>query len=213
MNPISDFKIKTFVVGYIQTNMYLVVNNFQGIIIDPGFIATEAEALIKKVAKESPEIPAVFLTHGHYDHISGCNAVREKFQSKIYCHRLDQDKLLNGERSGALLFPAGENPSFEGVEYLEGGEVIKLINLSFEIICTPGHTSGGVSIFMENKFLFSGDTIFKDAIGRTDLYDGSYESEISSIKNKIFSLPSDTIIYPGHGPKTTVGQEKKYFNY
>lgn len=219
MNPINKFNIKKFVVGYIQTNMYLIINNKKGVIIDPGFVDSESDALIKKVKSECRKIPAVLLTHGHYDHISGLGIIKEKFNSIIYCHKLEQQKLTDGEKNGYKMaakffgldtkFKTGKMPNPD--KYLVGGEEIELIGLTFNIIHTPGHTCGGISILLGNV-LFSGDTIFKSSIGRADLYDSSYEDEISSIKNKILTLPPDTIIYPGHGPETTVKDEKKYFN-
>lgn len=211
MNPINKLKIKKFVVGYIQTNMYLIINDKKGVIIDPGFVDAEADVLIKEIKSECLKIPAVLLTHGHYDHISGCAIIKQQFNSKIYCHKLEEDKINDSEKSGAGLFPSGENPIFGIDDSLHDGEKIALIGLTFDIIHTPGHTCGGISILLGNV-LFSGDTIFKSSIGRADLYDSSYEDEISSIKNKILTLPPDTIIYPGHGLETTVKDEKKYFN-
>ncbi len=211
MNPTNKFKIKKFVVGYIQTNMYLLINNKKGVIIDPGFIDAEADVLIKEIKSECQEISAVLLTHGHYDHISGCAIIKQQFNSKIYCHKLEEDKINDSEKSGAGLFPSGKNPIFGIDNYLHDGEKIELIGLTLKIIHTPGHTCGGISILLGNV-LFSGDTIFKSSIGKADLYDSSYDDEISSIKNKILTLLPETIIYPGHGPETTVKDEKKYFN-
>ena len=192
--------------------MYLISKDNQGIIIDPGFINNEANDILKKIKKECNEIPAILLTHGHFDHISGCNMIKKEFKSKIYCHKFELEKLSDPQKSGAILFPIEENQIIEVDEYLQDSDKIDFITLRFKIIHTPGHTKGGISILLDDKFLFSGDTIFKDSIGRTDFYDGSYQEEISSIKMKILTLPLDTTIYPGHGPQTTVRQEKKYFN-
>ncbi|MEO0124423.1 MAG: MBL fold metallo-hydrolase [candidate division WOR-3 bacterium] len=206
----SDSIIKTFIVGYIETNMYLIHNRKSGIVIDPGFIEGEAESLIKKFKSEVPEIPMVILTHCHFDHISGCPFLKKEFKSKIYCHRLDEEKLLDPQKSGAIYFGVSGNP-LKPDGYLEDGQVIKFDEHTLKIIHTPGHTSGGISILLNDRYLFSGDTIFKDGIGRTDLYDGDYDIEINSIMNKILILPEDTIIYPGHGPSTTVRQERRNF--
>lgn len=219
MNPINKFKIKKFVVGYIQTNMYLIINDKKGVIIDPGFVDAEADVLIKEIKSECLKIPAVLLTHGHHDHISGLGIIKKKFNSIIYCHKLEREKLKDGKKNGYMMTAKflGLNTKFntekipDPDEYLNGGEEIKLIGLTFKIIHTPGHTCGGISILLGNV-LFSGDTILKSSIGKADLYDSSYDDEISSIKNKILTLPPDTIIYPGHGPETTVKDEKKYFN-
>lgn len=226
-NMSVDLIIKAFVVGYIETNMYLIVskeqgttgegkraqgsgNRAQGIVIDPGFIESETDSIFKQLRKKVNKIPYIFLTHCHFDHISGVDILKKEFNSKIYCHQLEKEKLEDPQKSGAVFF-GFPGSSIIADEYLKGGEEIKLLDLTFKIIHTPGHTQGGISILLENKFLFSGDTIFKDSIGRTDLYGGSYEEEISSIKNKILTLPPDTIIYPGHGSSTTVKEERKKF--
>lgn len=208
MNPTNSFKIKKFVVGHIETNMYLIINNKKGVIIDPGFISSEVEALIKEIKRECDEIPVVLLTHGHYDHISGLAILKEKFNSTIYCHKLEKEKLKDAEKNGAVFFNAVTTTIPPPDKYLSDGEQIKLIGLTFKIIHTPGHTRGGISVLLEDRYLFSGDTLFKSGIGRTDFCNGSYKDEISSIDKKILTLPPDTIIYPGHGPETTVKDEK-----
>ncbi len=191
--------------------MYLIVKDRQGIIIDPGFTEVDAEQVITKIKTECLKVPVVFLTHAHYDHISGCQIMQREFKSKIYCHKFEKEKLADGQKSGALLFPAAENPKVANVEYLVGGEEFDLLGLKMKIMHTPGHSRGGISILLENKVLFSGDTIFKGSIGRTDFDDGSYEEEISSIKNKILCLAPETIIYPGHMGPTTVQAELRNF--
>jgi len=210
----NDFKLIRFVVGLIETNMYLVVikghPDGEGIVIDPGFSENEADSIIEKFKKEVEKIPFILLTHCHFDHIGGCAILKKEFNSKIYCHRLEKEKLQNSEKSGAVFFDF-QNVSINVDECLNGGEEIRLSDLTLKVIHTPGHSKGGISILLEEKFLFSGDTIFKGSIGRTDFYDGSYEEEIASITQKILTLPDDTIIYPGHGPSTTVRGEKKYF--
>ncbi|MCX7994464.1 MAG: MBL fold metallo-hydrolase [candidate division WOR-3 bacterium] len=210
MKNSNDLIIKTFIVGYIETNMYLIHDTRTGIIIDPGFSENEADSVVKKLRREVSEIPIVILTHCHFDHISGCPVMKKEFNSKIYCHRLDEEKLVDPHKSGAIFFGVSGTP-VKPDGYLEEGQVIKLNGSELKIIHTPGHTSGGISILLDGKYLFSGDTIFKDGIGRTDLYDGDYDIEISSIMSKILTLPEDTIIYPGHGPSTTVREERKNF--
>jgi glyoxylase-like metal-dependent hydrolase (beta-lactamase superfamily II) len=202
--------IRTFVVGYIETNMYLIYEDKNGIIIDPGFIESEADSLMKKLKKEVSDIPMVILTHCHFDHISGCEILKKEFNTKIYCHRFDEEKLLDAQKNGASFFGLSWSP-LKPDYYLEDGQIIGFGKHKLKILHTPGHTSGGISILLDDKHLFGGDTIFKDGIGRTDLYDGDYEVEINSIVHKILVLPEDTNIYPGHGPSTTVGNEKRNF--
>jgi len=203
-------KILIFVVGYIETNMYLIVNDRKGIVIDPGFIESEQDKIIKVLRKECDAVPDIILTHCHFDHITGCSLLKQEFKSKIYCHRLDREKLRDPEKSGAL-FLGVKGARIAADELLDGGEELSLLNLKFRIIHTPGHTQGSISILVEDRYLFSGDTIFKDSIGRYDLDDGCYEDEISSITSRILVLPDDTVIYPGHGAATTVKEEKKNF--
>ncbi|MEO0184835.1 MAG: MBL fold metallo-hydrolase [candidate division WOR-3 bacterium] len=210
MKHSDDLSIKTYIVGYIETNMYLIHNRKTSIIIDPGFVETEVESLIKKIKNEVSEIPMVILTHCHFDHISGCIVLKKEFKSKIYCHRLDEEKLLDPQKSGAIYFGvSGDSLKPDG--YLEDGQVINFDDNSLKIIHTPGHTSGGISVLLNEKYLFSGDTIFKDGIGRTDLYDGDYEIEMNSIINKILVLSENIVIYPGHGPITSVKEERGNF--
>ncbi len=210
MKKMSDLIIKTYVVGYIETNMYLIHNSKTGIIIDPGFIETEADSLIKKIKTEVSEILMVILTHCHFDHISGCSIIKKEFRSKIYCHKLDEEKLLDPQKSGAIFFGMLGNP-IRPDGYLEDGQEINLGDETLKIIHTPGHTSGGISIFLNDKYLFSGDTIFKDGIGRTDLFDGDYEVLMDSIKKRLLVLPDNVIVYPGHGLPTTIGEERANF--
>jgi len=206
----STAEIRTFIVGYIETNMYFIHNNQQGIIIDPGFIESEFDSLIKKIRKDVLEVPMVILTHCHFDHITGCTILKKEFNCKIYCHKLDEDKLLDPQKSGASLFGTSSiQPRPDA--YLEDGQEINFFDLNLKVLHTPGHTRGSISVLFQDIYLFSGDTIFKDGLGRTDLYDGDYDTEINSIRNRILTFPDDTIIYPGHGPATTVKEERKNF--
>ncbi len=204
------FTIKKFIVGYIETNMYLVCNEGAGIVIDPGFIENEKDTVIKKIRRFVNEIPAVFLTHFHFDHISGVPVLKREFGSAIYCHFLDAECLSDPQKNGALFFGV-QSESITADKFFTDNQELDLIGLKFRIIHTRGHTPGGVSILLENQYLFSGDTIFKDGIGRTDLFGGDYEAEINSIKTRILTLPSNTLIYPGHGGPTTVEDEKMRF--
>ncbi len=205
--------IKTYIVGYIETNMYLISHGRKGIIIDPGFIESEADRIIKKIKNDVDEVSIVLLTHCHFDHISGTAILKKEFNSKIYCHKFDAEKLSDVQKSGAAWFGVSDF-HIEPDCLLEDGQEIESDDSRLRIIHTPGHTGGGLSILLEDKYLFSGDTLFKDGIGRTDLYDGDYDTLMNSIKNKLLVLPENIIVYPGHGPSTTIGKERKNFgNY
>lgn len=210
MKNTDNIEITRFEVGSIATNMYLVSNGTDGVIIDPGFEQGETDNLINKVKKKCTSIKAVLLTHGHYDHISGLPYLIQKIACDIYIHRADNDKLSDPGKSGAIHFFTETRSPIKANRFLNDGQILKLLGREFIIIHTPGHTKGSVSISLR-KHLFCGDTLFRDGIGRTDFYDGDYNDEIESIKQKILTLPPETQILPGHGPSTTVRRESKYF--
>jgi hydroxyacylglutathione hydrolase len=191
--------------------MYLVVKNTEGIIIDPGYTHEEEKDITDKIRTVCSEIPAVILTHGHYDHISGLDHIKQTFNSTILCHEQEADKLQSHEKNGAALFDLNAPLLPPADKYLTDDQNLDLLGLRWQIFHTPGHTRGGISVLLENQVLFSGDTLFKSGIGRTDLYDGSYDAEIDSILHKILNLPSSTAILPGHGPATTVEAERTHF--
>lgn len=215
--------VHTFTVGYIETNMYLVAGEEhgakgkgkdrgqgtggrgQGIVIDPGFARQEADEIIAALEHEVAEIPAIIITHGHFDHTSGLRMLKDRFRSKIYCHELEREKLVDPEKSGAVLF-GFKGDSIEPDMLLKGGEELGFGDMTCSIIHTPGHSQGGISVLVDGKYLFSGDLIFRGGIGRVDFPDGDYDLEIASIR-KILRLPGSVVIYPGHGPVTAVKDE------
>ena len=207
----DKLQIIRYVVGPIETNMYLVHNEKEGIIIDPGFSREETEGLVNDILKKCKKISAIMLTHGHYDHISGLPFLRSKIDARIYCHKEDTDKLTDIEKNGAAQFFSNVPPGIKADNPVNDGQMLNFIGNTFTIIHTPGHTMGSVSIHL-NDALFCGDTIFRDGIGRTDLYDGDYNTEIASNKKKIMVLPVETRLFPGHGPATTVKRESRHFN-
>ncbi len=175
------------------------------VVIDPG---DEPDKILRTIDFLGLEVEYVLLTHGHLDHVAGCAPIREKTGAKVGIHRLDEEMFVNASKQGYVLgLPARdqEPPDF----YLEEGQVITLDDLELSVIHTPGHTRGGVC-FLCGDVLFSGDLLFAGSIGRTDLPGGSYETLINSVIEKVFTLPDDTLVYPGHGPHTSVGVEKKY---
>ncbi len=190
--------------------MYLVVHKEQGMIIDPGFTDDESERIIAQLNQYGKSIPYVLLTHAHFDHIIGCQKVKKTFKSQIYCHPKENEKLTNPVKNGSAFF--GLNiVSIPADKFLDDNQNFSLIDLPVKIIYTPGHSKGSLCILLDNQILFSGDTLMKQAIGRTDLKDGDFDEELNSITQKILTLPETTIIYPGHGPATSVKEEKIYF--
>ena len=199
--------LESLCLGPFQVNCYILAsgNNSKAIIIDPG----DEEKKIRRVLEIQRLEPALIInTHGHIDHI-GCN---DKFGVPIYIHRLDLAMLKDPKLNlSSFLHPSPYNIVSQ-IKEIEDREVIELGQMQLEVMHTPGHTPGGICLLLkkpQNKILFSGDTLFYQGIGRTD-FPGADEGQlIKSIKEKLFKLPEDTIIYPGHGASSTIGQEKK----
>ena len=177
--------VKKFVIGPLATNCYLVWDSAsqKGILIDP---ACHDESIDEYVRENGIDVLYILNTHGHPDHVMG-NAY---FGYPALIHRLDEGAISEAER------------------LLEDGELISLGGFELKVIHTPGHSPGGVSILCDDM-LFSGDTLFYEGIGRADLFGGDHEQLLKSIKEKLLTLPDNVRVYPGHGPETTIGHEKK----
>lgn len=200
-------KVSTVTVGPIQTNCYIVyTGKNQGIIIDPGFEAGRIKDRVKAL-NVVPE--AVLLTHGHFDHISAAEEMRSTYGVKIYASVLEKETLQDINMN--LTYEATGNPvSLHGDEFLNDGEEISPAGIKIRCISTPGHTCGGMCFFLpDDGVLFSGDTLFRGSCGRTDFPGGSEKDIISSIRDKLFVLPEDTKVFPGHGEPTSIAYEKK----
>ncbi|MCH3951474.1 MAG: MBL fold metallo-hydrolase [Acidaminococcus sp.] len=200
-------KIYRVVVGPIEENCYFVKNEKtnEGIIVDPG---DEALRIMRGVEKAGiKKVPAIFITHGHGDHVSALDEVKKATGAKVYMSREDAPMLRVWNNS--LSYSTDRDKTFDPPDvYFEDGMTVTEAGMTFKIAATPGHTEGGVCIIGDG-FAFCGDTIFLESIGRTDLPGGSYDDIIQSIKTKILTLPDDYTLYPGHGPETTVGWERR----
>lgn len=197
--------IKKIVVGELMTNCYLLgCKQTKAIaIIDPG---AESEKIIKEIDKANLKPKFIILTHGHGDHIGAINGLKKKYNIPVYIHENDKELLENSYLNfSAFMF--GKETSIIADKKLKDNDTIVLGNFKIKVLHTPGHTPGSI-VLKCNNILFSGDTLFQNGIGRTDLPGGSYDKIINSIKTKIFSLTDDTIVYPGHGPETNVIEEK-----
>jgi hydroxyacylglutathione hydrolase len=194
-------EIKIFTKGIFQVNSYLVLNKKEAIIIDP-FDSKEFLEGIK-----NHKVTYIILTHGHIDHILAVNELQEKTKAKIAIHK-DDLKLLNNENgnmSKEFDYNLGKiNPDI----ILEDKQKLDFEDREIGVIHTPGHTQGSICLLIKNV-LFSGDTLFKESIGRTDLPGGDLDQEIKSIHEKLLTLPDKTIVLPGHGPRTTIKEEKE----
>ena len=198
--------INSLVVGPFQTNCYIIKfeETLTGIIIDPG---DESEEIEKNINDNKFDIKYIFHTHGHLDHIAATGDMKKITGAKTFLHKDDlplyKNLKIQGESFGINLNDPPEIDSF-----FKGGEKIEFNgNEIIEIIHTPGHSPGCVC-FKIGDILFSVDTLFNDGIGRTDLWGGSYDMIIKSINEKLFVLNDNIMVYPGHGPKTTIGYEK-----
>ncbi|ADO58456.1 metal-binding protein [Paenibacillus jamilae] len=198
--------IRSFNLGPLQTNAYLLQGDDpqRAVIIDPGM---NPGPLLRAI--ESLTIEAILLTHAHFDHIGGVEEIRNAKGCPVYLHALEQDWLTSPKLNGSLMWPEASPPISTGpAEYdLAEGQQLKLIGHTFKVLHTPGHSPGSVS-FLCGKDLFSGDVLFRQGVGRTDLTGGRERDLYDSIQNKLFPLGDDVTVYPGHGPKTSIGYEK-----
>jgi len=194
--------IKRFVAGPIEANCYLVwdPSTNDACLIDPG---GESDKIKIFLEANGLRLGFIINTHGHGDHIAG----NSDFNVPIYIHESDKDFLLDPGKnlSGAFLFPFVSPPASRT---LKDGDAVKLGTLSMEVIHTPGHTPGSIAIALDDV-VFTGDTLFAGAVGRTDLEYGSEDDLFRSIHDKLMPLADDTVIYPGHGGESTIGEERE----
>ncbi len=197
---------KLVVVGPLDTNCYLVYcdETLDCAVIDPG---AEAERIFPLVLELELKLVAILNTHGHIDHIGANKDVKDKFNVPLCIHSLDSP-LLEKIQEFELSFFLGAKESPPADRLLEDKDTIRFGKSSLRVVHTPGHTPGSVS-FLGDGIVFSGDTLFFGGVGRTDLPGGSTKDLEKSIKEKILTLPPETIVLPGHGPMTSVGEEKE----
>ncbi|MEA3328752.1 MAG: MBL fold metallo-hydrolase [Candidatus Omnitrophota bacterium] len=192
--------IRSVTVGQMKANCYILgcKKTRQAVIIDPG---DDYQKIINCLKQEGLEPKIVINTHGHIDHI----AVNDKFNLPIYIHELDAECLINPTKNLSAFFGPGYT-SPTAVRLLKDKDEIEVGEINLRVIHTPGHTPGGICLTTDN-IVFTGDTLFCRGIGRTDFPGASEKDLIASIKEKIFALSDKTVVYPGHGPYSTVGSE------
>lgn len=199
-----------FTVGPFAENTYLLTEGKQALIIDPGFFEdSEYQKAKTYLNDQNLELLAVILTHAHVDHVLGLQKVMDDFDIPVYLS--DKDRYLwNNFGSQAAMFGfTSDGFSFEP-EVLPITENWSLGNFSFDIRYTPGHAPDHLSLYSpSDDLVIAGDALFREGIGRTDLYKGDFKLLEQSIRDQLYSLPNDTEVYPGHGEKTTIGHEKK----
>lgn len=196
--------IKTFLEPPIDNNNYLLIDEKTK---DAALVDCSAvdDSILEELDSEGARLKYILLTHGHFDHIAG---IRQNPDIKIFMHKADLG-WLNKVNSYMPMFGMPEMNIPQIDVFVEDGDIIKLGETEIKVIHTPGHTQGGVCYYTSGS-LFSGDTIFRECVGRCDLEGGDFDQIVESIENKIFTLPAETIIYPGHGSRTTVGWEKEH---
>jgi len=204
-------KIDTLVLGDFQTNCYVLSDPQaqapkQCIIIDPGF---GAEPLVRLLKKKSMEPQKILLTHGHCDHIAGIGLVRDNFgHVPVYISRADSQMLTDAVQNLSLMM--GCPIDFDQPEgFLADNDIVQLNGLKLQVISMPGHTPGGVAFYYRTeKLVIAGDSLFAGSVGRCDFPGGDMDSLLNSIRTRLFPMPDETKVYPGHGPITSIGQEK-----
>jgi len=193
-------------VGPLAVNAYLVehVATRKAVVIDPG---GDGEAILGEIARLGLTVTKILLTHGHFDHVGAVGLLREKTGAPVHIHPGDVDRMTGASRQGMLFGLSVPDPPPPDV-LVEEGNTVGFEDREFLVAHTPGHTPGCVS-YIGEKMAFVGDLIFAGSIGRTDLPGGNHRQLIESVRKKIFPLPDDTVLFPGHGPATTVGEEKR----
>ncbi len=204
-------KIYRQVFSPIQVNTYILADaDNKCIIIDAGCYDTAEEQKLEKFVDKNALTPAMLLnTHCHLDHVFGNGFMLRKYGLSTRCHRDDYYNLKETPSHAAFFGLTMEAPPEPG-EFLNEGDKCIFQGLEFEILAVPGHTPGSLAFyFPSEEVVFTGDALFAGSIGRTDFAHGDYNALIESITSKLFTLPDDTVVYPGHGRETTIGHEKK----
>ena len=200
--------IKCFTTGQLENNIYLVIDEKtkKAVLIDASALIPEITEAVKAYGAD---VEYILLTHGHFDHIMGLTELKKALNAKaVICH---DDLIISDNINEFTRLFGGLSESVPPVyeKFVKDGDIVTVGDMQIKVIHTPGHTEGGVCYLIEDK-LFSGDTLFRESVGRTDLFGGSFEKLLDSVKNKLFKLDDNITVYPGHGPATTIGYEKKH---
>lgn len=205
-------KVECMVLGQIGTNCYFAINekSKEAIVIDP---ADRPESIMQKAADEGLELRAIFLTHGHADHMLGVAGLKERLALPVYACEAEKELLADPEKN---LSPAlfRKSVSLSADVWVKDNQELTVAGLTFRVFWTPGHTPGGCCYYNEKAgVLFSGDTLFSGSVGRTDFPGGSMSELVRGIKEKLTPLPDETKVYPGHMEESTIGAERRYNPY
>ena len=195
--------IKAIPAGIYDANCYIVMDakTKDAVVLDPG---GDGEMLERAIKDMGANVKSILLTHGHMDHVGGVEYLSDKLNVPFYISKIDEEYMEKDN----YVFGSIRNAN----GYLEDGNELSFGSLNIKVIATPGHTKGGLCFLIEDK-LFTGDTLFQGSIGRTDFIGGSFSEIINSIKTKLLPLGDEIEVYPGHGPKSSIGYEKGYNMY
>lgn len=199
-------KVLTLKTGYMAANAYIVYteNKPEAVIIDPG---DDIELIMDLIKEHELKLEKILLTHGHFDHIGAVKDLKERTGAQVAIHKQEADFLTDPNKNLSYIINRQIVQDPADI-FLEDGDLIRVADMEFKVLHTPGHTEGGVC-YKLGKVLFTGDTLFEGSVGRTDLSGGSYEQLMSSIIEKLLVLDDDHLVYPGHGRQTTIGRERR----
>ena len=203
----SSFSIKSVVVGPVDVNCYVLKDKAtgKGAVIDPG---GHVERIMSLINDMKADIAEIIITHGHFDHIGALDELRNAVGCGASIHELDAEMLLKSRKNLSIFM--GTDASFRPAErLLKDGDVIRFGESFLKVIHTPGHTAGGICLYDGDKVLFSGDTLFAGSVGRSDFPGGDHYQLIESVVKALAEVKDETVVYPGHGPETGMGYERK----
>lgn len=212
-----NIQVGVLTLGMIATNCYFVFDadridengKKHVVVFDP---ADAGKRIFEELSKNDLVVDLILLTHGHFDHIMGIPELKELTGAKVGCY--EKETAICSDPHLNLSVSFGNNFGIKPDVTYKDGDIIKAAGLSFKLIATPGHTSGGCCYYIEDdNVLISGDTLFEESVGRSDFPTSSTSELVRSVREKLFVLPDETIVYPGHGDITTIGHEKEYNPY
>lgn len=200
-------KINRITLGPVQTNCYIIYDEISGAaaVIDPAYNAPEIKSSADRLGAD---IEKIIITHSHCDHIGGLKELKALCPSAEVIAHINGKEIMNDPAANLSREIGGRAETFSADRYVAGGDIIILSGEELEVIYTPGHTKDSMSIKYKD-IIFCGDTVFRYSIGRTDFPSGNMDTEIASIKDKLLVFDDNTILYPGHGEYTTVGDERR----
>lgn len=204
-------EVITLTLSPLETNCYIVkTGENSGVVIDP---ADDADIILAAASEKDINLKKILLTHGHFDHTGAAAAIKEKLDIPVYIHKDDEVMLSDGNKALAFFCPGKPYNPVEATKLLKDGEIVEQDGVKFRVMHTPGHSAGSVCYIVDISdglnLMFAGDTIFKDSIGRSDGYSGDYIVQKDTL-DKLKKLEEDYLIYPGHGPSTTLKEEKRF---